>query len=230
MAQTIMFIGAHHDDNELMAGTIARHRAAGWRVVSVVMTHGRWTRQGLSADNIKIRNNESLAAAKLLDMEAVFLGLNEGGLRATEEACKAVVETIRKHQPHVIVTHPPRDYHSDHMETCRAVEDAVYRAGNNAYDADGKPWGNTMLYYCDAWAMPFEPDVYVDVADHLDIKRDALACHKSQLPGGVPSPGDMIEIELVRARQRGVECSSGYAEAFRLAPRPGRVRMAELLV
>lgn len=85
------------------------------------------------------------------------------------------------------------------------------------------------LYYCDAWIMPFEPDVDIDVSEHAELKRQALACHKSQLVGGAPTRGDMIDIELTRSRNRGFESGCDYAEVFRLAPRPGAVRKAKLL-
>lgn len=41
--------------------------------------------------------------------------------------------------------------------------------------------------------------------------------------------GDMIDIELTRSRNRGFESDCDYAEVFRLAPRPGAVRKAQLL-
>ena len=229
MSQTLMLVGAHHDDNELMAGTIARHRDAGWRVVSVVMTNGRWTADGLSEDNIERRNDESRAAAKLLGTEPVFLGFREGVFAHTDASSRAVVEAIRKFKPDVVITHPPRDYHGDHMAVSRSVEDAVHRAGCPASDADDARHGGMLLYYCDAWTMPFDPDVYVDVSEHADLKRAALACHKSQFTGGVPTPGDMIDIEMNRSRQRGFESDCDYAEVFQFAPRPGAVRKVGLL-
>jgi len=229
MPPTIMFVGAHHDDNELMAGTIARHRGAGWNIVSMVMTNGSWTHKGVSDDNIEIRNDESRAAAELLGMESVFLGLHEGILEHTMETCRAVVAVLRRSRPDVVVTHPPRDYHADHMATSRTVEDAVYRAGCPAFDVPGPPHGGIQLYYCDAWAMPFEPDTYIDVTDYAELKREALACHKSQLVGGVPTRSDMIDIELTRSRYRGFESGFDYAEAYRFVPRPGSIRNAELL-
>ena len=229
MPPTIMFVGAHHDDNELMAGTITRHRAAGWHVVSVVMTNGTWAEGGVADANIERRNEESRAAAALLDMEPVFLGFPEGIFAATAETTRAVVEVIRRCRPEVIVTHPPRDYHADHMATSRTVEDAVYRAGCPACDAPGPRHGGMRFYYCDAWATPFEPDTYVDVSEHSAVKREALACHKSQLVGGVPTTGDMIDIELTRSRNRGFESECEYAEAYRFVPRLGSVRKMPLL-
>ncbi len=229
MPPTIMFVGAHHDDNELMAGTIAHHREAGWRVVSVVMTDGTWTANGVSEDNIARRNDESLAAAELLGMETMFLGFPECVLEDTMDTCRAVAAAIRQCRPDVVVTHPPRDYHADHMATCRTVENAVYRSVCAAGDLPGKPHGGMRLYYCDAWTMPFEPDTYVDVSAYVDLKRAALAAHVSQLVGGVPTPGDMIDVEMTRSRHRGFESGFAYAEAFRLVPRPGAVRTTALL-
>ena len=226
---TLMLVGAHHDDNELMAGTIARHRQAGWRVVSVVMTDGRWVRGAVDDGNVATRDSESRAAAELLGTEPVFLRLHEGCLRADEEACRAVVGAMREYRPQVVATHPRRDYHADHMATSQAVEDAVYHCGSGDYDAPGAPCPGPRLYYSDAWAMPFEPDVYVDVSAYADLKQEALACHTSQLAPEGPTRGDMIDIELTRARYRGFECGCEYAEAFRFVPRPGAVRTAELL-
>ena len=93
-SKTLMVVGAHHDDVELNAGTIVRHVAAGWRVVALVATNGRWTPQGVSADNIEIRNRESLAAARLLGMETVFLGFDEGHFDDTPAARDARTSRI----------------------------------------------------------------------------------------------------------------------------------------
>ncbi len=227
--KTLMLVGAHHDDNEgLSGGTIARHKEAGWRVVSVVMTNGRWIRGTYSDEHIEIRNQESREAAELLGMETVFMRFRESGFRPTEGACDALVEQIVKYQPQVIVTHPPLDYHFDHMNTSRCVLDASYLCPG-AYAAAGlsSPW--PRLYYCEAWFVPFEPDVYVDVTDYFHLKEQARACHKSQLEPEGPSEGDAIDFARARARCRGIESGFKYAEAFRFVPKLTQVRTAELL-
>lgn len=227
-ADTIMFIGAHHDDNELMAGTMARHREAGWRVVSVVITDGRWGRGTVSDENIEIRNEESREAAKLLGIEPVFLGFREAGFRNTPEAAETLVEQMVAYQPRVIVTHPPLDYHFDHMQTSACVRDASYLCMTSAIG--GRPMPRPpRLYYCDAWFLPFEPDVYVDVSAYESLKKEALAVHESQLPEDGRIAGSMIEHEMVRARHRGIEAGCQLAEAYRIDRRLGDVRMAPLL-
>ncbi len=228
MANTLMLVGAHHDDNELMAGTIAKHRKAGWRVVSVVMTDGRHAGGTVSEQNVIIRDQESRDAAKLLDMEAVFMRFLESGFRNTQEACAAMAEQIVEWEPSIIITHPPLDYHFDHMSTSTCVRDATYLCHGYAQQA-GKDIAMPRLYYSDAWFVQFEPQIYVEVSDYIDLKGESLACHKSQLPGGVPSEGDMIDHEKVRARFRGIEAGVKYAEAYRCAPKLGKTYMAELL-
>ena len=229
-AQTLMLVGAHHDDNELNAGTIARHVNAGWRVVSVVVTDGRYTRQGVGAENVDLRNEESRAAARLLKAEPEFLGLSEGGFADTEESTLTMTAAIRRHRPDVLVTHPPVDYHSDHMAVSRCVLEAWRRSWNAVYECgEAALEGSPSLYYCDGWFVPFVPDLYVDVTAHMDLKAEALACHRSQLGPGGPAPGDMIDLEKTRARYRGIEAGVQYAEAFRFVPGLGKVRMMPLL-
>jgi len=226
----MLVVGAHHDDNELCAGTITRHIRAGWRVVSVVATNGRYTQSAVSDANIEIRNDESRAAAELLGVEPVFLGFHEGGFMDFEAARHALARCIRKYRPDVILTHPQRDYHTDHMVVSRAVHDAWHICLTASFDCEEPIMEKCPdLYYCDAWFVPFEPDLYVDVADFMEIKAQALACHKSQLGPDGPAPGDMIDMERVRARYRGIEGGMEFAEAFRFVPRLGKVRTAELL-
>jgi len=216
-----MMVGAHHDDNELMAGTIARQVADGWRVISVVATGAQ------GSDNSPVREAESLAAAKLLQMECVFLRYPDDGFNDDEPACQTMVRTIREYSPDMLITHPPADYHNDHMAVSRCVLLATQRCGGGTYDCGGEPCAPPRLYYSDAWFVPFEPDVYVPVGDQLQLKKQALEYHQSQLPER--GDDDMVAMEMVRARYRGIEAAVGYAEAFRFVPRLGQRRVTELL-
>jgi LmbE family N-acetylglucosaminyl deacetylase len=224
-----MAVGAHHDDNELVAGTLARHKQAGWRVISVVMTDGRAVAGKISDENIAVRDNESLAAAALLGMEPVFLRLREGNLTAADETVQVLVRILRKYQPDVVITHPPKDYHLDHMNTSQAVSDAVLRCGSICFDSDLPPCPAPILYYSAAWLVSFEPDEYVDISDFIDLKLDALRCHKSQIPEDWKEEDTMLGQARRQCRMRGSESGVKYAEAFRRVPQVGNMRMSELL-
>jgi len=227
---TIMAIGAHHDDNELIAGTLARHKAAGWEIVSVVVTNGVYIRGEVSDKHIEIREKESLAAAELLGMKCSFLRFPEGDFRNGAEPLLVLTEQIRRFSPGIVITHPPRDYHFDHMQVSQCVVDAVLVCGNPCVRSETPACSsNPRLYYCDAWFIPFEPDVYVDVTEHMELKTRMLGCHKSQLLPATDGAGNMIDLARLQNRNRGIEAGVGYAEAFRLRSSLGSVRIDPLL-
>lgn len=225
---TILAVGAHHDDNELLAGTLSHHRQRGWRVVSVVVTDGRVINGEAVSEHVAVRERESLQAAAVLDMQCEFMRLPEGDAAQATHARPALTRLLRKHRPAVVITHPPRDYHLDHMWVSRCVFEAVHTCWNPAVEPDLEPCPRPLLYYGDAWFVPFEPDEYVDISDALPLKQQALRCHRSQLPAASGEP-TMLDLAVLRDRARGVEAGCAYAEAFRLAPGPGALRVGALL-
>ena len=226
-APTIMAVGAHHDDNELVAGTLALHKKAGWRVVSVVMCDGMYVAGKAAKEHIAIRDKESLKAAELLGAECVFLHLHEGNIQVNEETCLALMREIRKYTPHIVITHPSHDYHLDHMNTSRCTFEAVHLSWNPCVQTQLPVCTMPKLYYCDAWFVPFEADEYVDISEFIDLKLDMLRCHESQIDQ--VSGEDLIEQARLQSRNRGIEAGVAYAEAFRLMPNLGSVRLTPLL-
>ena len=158
-----------------------------------------------------------------------FLRFPEGGFRPTDEARRSLLREMRKNSPDIVITHPPRDYHLDHMNVSQCTLEAVHLSWNPTVEPDLPTCRRPKLYYADAWFTPFEPDEYVDISDLIEFKKQALRCHKSQLDPSGPSADDMVAMSLVRDRARGVEARVRYAEAFRLAPYSGSVRTSELL-
>jgi N-acetylglucosamine malate deacetylase 1 len=224
--RTLMSVGAHHDDNEVFAGTLIHYRRAGWRIVNVVMTNGVYIAGRVADEHVAIRERESTRAAEMVGAETVFLRFPEGNLRRTKRTVGATIDVLRRHAPAIVITHPPRDYHFDHMSTSRIVRDAVMQCGNPCVaGAAREPCATPRLYYTDAWFVPFQPGEYVDITDVVELKLQALACHQSQLDPADPLEGGMIEMARVQSRYRGIEAGVKYAEAFRLAARLESVRL-----
>jgi len=67
-------------------------------------------------------------------------------------------------------------------------------------------WGQPIAY--------FNPSVYVDISDFIDIKIQAFSIYESELKPP-PSPRS-IEAITCLAKKRGFECGLEYAEAFHL--------------
>lgn len=226
----LLAVAAHHDDNELNSGVLLAHRQAGWRVICAVVTDGCYIGGKIAPEHVARREAESRKAAAILDVECVFLRIAEGTTEPHETFLKTMVSQLRRWRPQIVITHPPVDYHRDHEWVSRLTREAVGCCWNPTVVTPEPPADVPNLYFCDAWYMPFEPDEYIDITPWIESKKRALECHRSQLASSRSDDApDLVEMAMLRSRQRGIECGVAYAEAFRLCPRLGRQRLHGLL-
>ena len=188
----VMVVTPHPDDAEFgVAGTVARWVKEGKDVVYVVCANGD---KGTSDINmkpeklVKIREQEQLAAAKLLGVrEVIFLRHSDQSLEDTPEFRKEIVRLIRMYRPDTVVTADPyRRYiwHRDHRIVGQVTLDAIF------------PYARDHLAYPDLleeglqphkvrevllWAAPEDINYRSDITNTFDIKLAALRCHKSQI-------------------------------------------------
>ncbi len=193
----IMVVTPHPDDAEFgVAGTVVRLVSEGKNVIYVVCTNGD---KGSSDMNIKpeelvkIREQEQLAAAKVLGVrEVIFLHHPDQSLEDTPEFRKEIVRLIRMYRPEVVITADPyRRYlwHRDHRIAGQVTLDAVfpYARDHLAYP-DLMEEGLKPHKVKEVWLWASEDINYrSDVTNTFDIKMAALRCHKSQI-GDNPSP------------------------------------------
>lgn len=217
-----MVVTPHPDDAEFgVAGTVAGWASEGKDVVYVVCTNGD---KGTSDPDLKpeklakIREEEQLAAAELLGVRKVeFLRFPDQGLEDNHEFRKALVRLIRMYRPEVVVTTAPnRGYiwHRDHRIASRVTLDAVF------------PYARDVHTYPDLYEEGLEPhkvrevllwgspdsNYRTDITDTFDIKMDALASHKSQIPADrFPEMKERMR-ERYRLLAEGEECE--LAENF----------------
>jgi len=193
----VMVVTPHPDDAEWgVAGTVIRWAREGKGIIYVVCTNGD---KGTSDVNVKpeelakIREQEQLAAAKLLGVrEVLFLRHPDQSLEDTPEFRKEIVRLIRMYQPEIVVTADPyRRYiwHRDHRITGQVTLDAVfpYARDHLAYpellEQDLHPHRVKEVLL---WASE-DPNYRSDITDTFDLKIAALRCHKSQI-GQIPYP------------------------------------------
>ena len=218
----MMVVTPHPDDAEFgVAGTAARWTREGKNVIYVVCTNGD---KGTSDRNMKpqelakIREQEQLAAAKLLGVsEVIFLRHPDQSLEDTDDFRKELVRLIRQYRPEVVVTASPyRRYmwHRDHRITGRVALDAVF------------PFARDHLSYPELLEEGLEPhkvkEVWLWAADDtnyrsnitetFDIKMAALGCHKSQIGEEMPPEMKARLEEWAKAMAEGEDFE--MAEAF----------------
>ena len=220
----VMVVTPHPDDAEFgVAGTVARWVKEGKDVVYVVCANGD---KGTSDINmkpeklVKIREQEQLAAAKLLGVrEVIFLRHSDQSLEDTPEFRKEIVRLIRMYRPDTVVTADPyRRYiwHRDHRIAGQVTLDAVF------------PYARDHLAYPDLleeglqphkvkevllWAAPEDINYRSDITNTFDIKLAALRCHKSQI-GDDLSSSDLENWLKQRAKKMAEGQDFELAEAF----------------
>ena len=136
MAFDALFFGAHPDDVELTSGGLAALLAGhGHRVAIVDLTRG----EAASRGSVEQRAAEAQAAAGELGVETrESLGLPDLGLDGSDrDQLRAVVATLRRYAPALVVAPHRDDPHPDHGEAAHLVGRACYVAGLARFDPPG---------------------------------------------------------------------------------------------
>ena len=223
-----MVVVAHADDAEFgCSGTVAKWCQEGWEVVYVLCTDGSkgssdrgMTQQQLSGT----RRQEQINAGKALGLkDVVFLDYEDSMLQPSLELRRDITSEIRRHRPDVLITtYPLRSLeggwgigHPDHMAAGEAALSAVYpTARDHMTFPELLQRGLDPHKVSEVWVMGHpEPDLWIDVTEHIDTSIKALKEHISQLGDRSAEEIDkrMRETRGKRAIGKGME----YAEAYR---------------
>src|SRR5712691_5794055 len=184
-------IGAHPDDIEFyMAGTLLMLKKAGYQIHYFNVSSGNCGSVEYNSAAIRsIRNTEARAAAKILGAH-FHPGLAEDlEILYRLDLLRGLAAVIREVKPKIILTHPPQDYMEDHTNTCRlAVMAAFARGMPNFKSTPARPTADypVTIYHsmphglCDQLRHRVVPGAFANTTSVHNIKRDALASHKSQ--------------------------------------------------
>ncbi|MBM4406145.1 MAG: PIG-L family deacetylase [Chloroflexi bacterium] len=223
--QRVVVFTPHPDDAEIgTGGTIAKWIKAGAEVTIVCCTNGdkgsadpKMTSARLAA----IRKKEQTAAAKVLGVQrVVFLLFRDGEIENSKATRGAFVREIRRARPDVVMTTDPTRrtgyMHHDHRVTGQVAMDACFPyARDHLFYPEHKRLGlkphKTRFLYL--WASE-EPDTWVDVADTLELKIEALKRHASQISAQREAEFSQRMREM--AKRSGEKAGYEAAEGFRV--------------
>ncbi|SFQ37815.1 PIG-L deacetylase family protein [Parafilimonas terrae] len=217
----ILCIVAHPDDTEILcAGTLIRYIQAGHAVTIAIFTDGSMGDAVIEPAVLKnIRAKEARAAADLIGANLVWGDVIDEHVFPDAAQRIKMIDILRKADPDIIFTHSPNDYHPDHRYVSQLVFDAYFQKGLPHIPNQQMPacrFGKARVYYMDnLGGIGFSPAEYVDISDVFELKKQMLACHKSQFEAmkdlADTNLFDMIEVQ---ARFRGMAAGCRYAEAF----------------
>lgn len=203
--RNILAVGAHADDVEIgCGGTVAQHVKKNDNVIILIMAESSYTNYtGRVLRSIEEGVNEEKNAAKVIGAKLINLGFKTKCVPYSSESIEAINRIIDDYDIDTIYTHWYHDTHQDHKRTTQSVLSAGRYVPNILMYEPEYPAGRSYL--------GFRNQYYVDIASTSEIKMNALKCHESQ----VKKYGDaFLEAVEARARHRGYEIRSEYAECF----------------
>jgi LmbE family N-acetylglucosaminyl deacetylase len=155
----LMCVLAHPDDESMGTGsTLAKYPAEGVETTLVMATRGErgWNGDPSAYPGLeglgKLREAELLDAAKILGIREVeFLDYIDGDLDKADprQAIAKIVATVRRFQPHVVVTFGPDGAygHPDHIAISQFTTAALLCAADASYAAPDEAHQVSKLYY-----------------------------------------------------------------------------------
>ena len=192
----LLAIGPHPDDIEIgIGGIVAKHAALGHRVGLCDLTAGEMGSNG----TVEERLAEAEAASKVLGAAwRVNLRLPDRAIGTSPDHQRAVAGLVRSARPRVVAIPYWSDRHPDHVAASHLLTEGVFSAGLRRYQADGDAWKPESICYYFINDM-VAPSFVVDVSEHYETKRRALACHVTQFQ---PPQPDAVATRLTSVRFR----------------------------
>lgn len=219
---TVLVVVAHTDDESLgLGGTIAKHFENGDIVFGISMTDGVGARGGTNEEEIKIREQASINAGKILGLTWIEGGSFPDNAMDTVPLI-AVTNVIEKAksliEPTIVYTHSSADLNVDHRIVSQATLTAFRPRPNEIWEeirtfeiASSTDYGHksiTNLFY---------PNLFVDITHTWDKKLAALNEYKMEMRDGPHTRS--IEGLANLAKYRGNQVGLCYAEAFEIIRR-----------
>ena len=200
-SKSILVFGAHPDDLEIgMGGTIAKLSGMGYEVQPIIATLPNFVK----SDTKEGRKTESMLSAKVMGCKPpVFLDLSPDEMIVGRKFITLIDSLVTKYKPDSVFTQWYGDSHQDHQILTKSVISACRDQDNLFMYETTIPGGITE--------NSFRPQLFVDISETLDIKKNALECFESQF---VRCGEIWIPAIIGRCSYRGYQINSKYAEVF----------------
>ena len=223
-----MVVVAHADDAEFgCSGTVARLCSEGWEMVYVMCTDGSKgssEREITPEELVRVRRQEQIDAGEVLGLKDIaFLDYEDSMLEPTLELRRDIVREIRRHRPDVVICwYPMRNLdggwgvgHPDHLAAGEAALAAVFPAARDHMTfPELLEDGLEPHKVAEVWIMGHpEPDLWMDVTEHIDTSVKAIMQHRTQVNGR--SEEYMNERMREWRRRAAVGRGMQYAEAYK---------------
>ena len=193
----ILALGAHPDDIEFgCAGTLAKYANNGHNIYLMVMTRGEKGGDGNE------RATEQKKAREILMAKKIFWGgFPDTFPPAQKDLIDAIERVIENVEPNMTFVNFADDTHQDHRELASALKSAARNVRN-------------VMYYEVPSTQNFTPTVFVDIEKFMDVKKQSLIAHHSQMMKTNIEGLSILEISRSLSNYRGIQARIRFAEGF----------------
>lgn len=198
----ILFLSPHPDDDVFSSGgTLAKFARAGAKIKVVYFNDGAGgTKDGKDDPKlIEIRKKEAIEATKILGITDLEF-LNTNNAIASKRSNLLVI--IRDFKPNIIFTPSVVDNHPNHKDVAVLLYSVLNHKSkilNLKFD----------IWQYEVWT-PIIPNRLVNIDDVVELKKQAIKCHRSQLACR-DYLNAIIDLNSFRAKSMG---AGKYAEGF----------------
>lgn len=217
-ARSILVVGAHAFDAEVIAGPLAA--VAANRGATVTLLHLTMGEQGhpcLIPDHYCAqKEKEAAKAAQRLGIEVRNLGLRDAFLPNDDETALKVCDVIRELKPEVVITHWHGSWHKDHRAAAELTRTGFFFAALPTLKRSHDAHTPQLLLFGENWEDDdgFKPEHLIDVTDGFEAWSAAV--HEYELARGLSS-FPYVDYYSALYRLRGCLRGTRYAQGFAAA-------------
>lgn len=159
----ILAIGPHPDDIELGCfGSLAKFREQGSEIACLVLSFG-----GVGGEEMT-RKKEAQKSGELLGAKMFYGELEDTRISEAHPTISIIEKAIADFKPTAIFVNSLNDTHQDHRNVSRAAVSAARFVPA------------VLFYQTPSSTRDFNPKIFIDVSDFVDVKTGAVKIHKSQ--------------------------------------------------
>lgn len=167
MSKTVVAIGGHIGDAELMAGPVlAKVVLEGGRAIIIDCTYGERGHPRLTPSEYRPQKvREARHFADVIGAELHVLDYSDGFLPDAEEVAEQISTIIREARPDAVITHWLSSMHRDHERAAQAALRAVFLASIPREEVETPRHTVPTILHAENWEDMdgFDADTYIEI-------------------------------------------------------------------
>ena len=206
----ILALAPHADDVEIaMGGTIAKLSKQNdvTIITSIIPSENHLGKKNQYMVENRLKEQEK--SAKILGAKLEVLNFNQYEFKFSRKYIQIFDAIINKNNPDIIFCCWEHDTHQDHKTLAQITYSVLRKNDISLYAYEAMLPGGLN-------ANTFDPQLFVDISNHIKVKIKALKQFKSVFKNKKNTYSNYFDSIIARAKYRGGTIGVDYAESFQV--------------